>query len=98
MSRSTRSLIPGLLPTTRAIAAMALSLAGLLVFGATGAAQDASPTPAPAITTEVLGERLPSDIPGKALWLMRVTLAPGCRGGIPLAPWLHDLHHPVRLD
>jgi quercetin dioxygenase-like cupin family protein len=56
---------------------MALSLAGLLVFGATGAAQDASPTPAPAITTEVLGEGLPSDIPGKALWLMRVTFEPG---------------------
>ncbi|HEV2126245.1 MAG TPA: hypothetical protein VGW38_26110, partial [Chloroflexota bacterium] len=42
-----------------------------------GHAQDATPTPATGITTEVLGQGLPSDVAGRSLWLIRITFEPG---------------------
>ena len=61
------------------VVTLALALAGASLLGVSGYAQDATPTPAAAtgITTEVLGQGLPSDVPGASLWLMRITFEPG---------------------
>lgn len=48
-------------------------------------AQDGTPTTAPLITSVALGTGMPSDAPGKAIILLRVTIQPG--GAFP--PHIH---------
>ena len=55
----------------------ALSLGADFAPSGTHAQGTPAPSPGSGITTEVLGQGLPSDVPGTALWLMRVTFAPG---------------------
>jgi hypothetical protein len=67
--------IPGsriMLATLLFTAAVALGAGGVAVR----AHQQATPAPA-AITTEVLGRTEPAQAPGQALYLLRVTFAPG---------------------
>ena len=57
---------------------LALLAAALLgSAGVAGRSQTGDATPATGITTEVLGQGLPSDVPGTSLWLMRITFEPG---------------------
>ncbi|MGH2558892.1 MAG: hypothetical protein ACRDJH_07495 [Thermomicrobiales bacterium] len=67
--------------TTLGFAFLALFLIAGSILGASsalGRAQQAgTPAPGTGVTTEVLGQSLPSAAPGQALWLLRVTFAPG---------------------
>lgn len=60
---------------------LALILTASSVLGANrvlgNAQHPATPAPGTGVTTEVLGQSLPSAAPGQALWLLRVTFAPG---------------------
>jgi quercetin dioxygenase-like cupin family protein len=46
----------------------------------------ATPPPGPSVTTEVLGQNLPTAAPGQSLWLLRVTFAPGAAAGAHTHP------------
>ena len=60
----------------RTLTLVAAALALLVAAGGRLAAQDATPAAQP-ITDTVLGRGLPTDAPGKALTLERITIAPG---------------------
>lgn len=77
MSRNDRSYPARILSKSVIVLALTLALSAAAFLGVSGHAQDATPTPATGITTEVLGQGLPSDVPGTSLWLMRITFAPG---------------------
>jgi len=77
MSHIVRSHRAGTLPVSLVVPVLILALSASALLTQTGRAEDATPTPAPSITTEVLGEGMPSDAPGKVLWSLRITFAPG---------------------
>ncbi len=77
ISRIDRSHPARVLSTSVIVVTIALALTAGGLLGISGFAQHATPTSATGITTEVLGQGLPSDVPGKSLWLMRIPFEPG---------------------
>ncbi len=77
MSLIDRSHRAGALSKSLIVMTLALTLGGASLLSLSGYAQEATPTPATGITTEVLGQGLPSDVPGTSLWLLRITFEPG---------------------
>ncbi|HEV2127671.1 MAG TPA: cupin domain-containing protein [Thermomicrobiales bacterium] len=67
----------GKLIGTFTLVLMALGLLGSSSAAGHSQPGDATPTPATGITTEVLGQGQPSDVPGMMLWLLRITFEPG---------------------